>query len=244
MSTDCIQCECNLVFKGVFKIILSEKADKAYQIIKRKIIEGIYVPGRPLREIDIAAELRISRTPLREAFQRLGSEGFVVRIPNSGIIVSSVSLKELFEMFELRLCLEKYAVEAVLSKKLDLDISGLEKLQKKYTMAYTENDQWNFFTLNWRFHKRLVGLAGNNLMVEVIRRFQDLMLRSGFSVSKVADEGMFQDAIGEHNNILAALREQDPRKTVEAITVHAEKGRERLLLGLDSSHRNRLTLDL
>lgn len=70
------------------------------------------------------------------------------------------------------------------------------------------------------------------------------MLRSGFSVSRVADERMYQAAIDEHENIVRALKERDLKKANEAVVLHTEKGKERLLLALDGSYQHRLTFDL
>ena len=91
--------------------------DQAYETIRRGILDNVYQPGAQYLEGELAAELGISRTPLREALIRLQNEGLIEIIPRHGMRVSPVSATDMKEIYEVLTALESYAVELVARRK-------------------------------------------------------------------------------------------------------------------------------
>lgn len=139
-------------------------AETAYEVLLNRILLGIYPPGTSLVEKDIAKELGVSRTPVREALLRLKLEGLVRIIPRGGIFVSEASLRLVREVTEVRLVLEEYAAHLVVDHRTD---EWLREFQ-----AWLENVQTVWHTMSpgkWmekdsEFHHLMDKAAGNEVL--------------------------------------------------------------------------------
>jgi len=107
--------------------IYSSAADYAYGRLRRDIILKRLEPGQRLSEAGLAEQLEVSRTPVREALRRLGAEGLVVLVPNSGVWVASPSLQEMVDTFDVREGLECMAVERAARHATPLQLCRLEE---------------------------------------------------------------------------------------------------------------------
>lgn len=201
--------------------------DAAYHKIKQDIIEGTLEPGAVLYETTLSRELGISRTPIREAFMRLMEEGLVRDLPNSGVMVTVITLRDIEEIFDLRLCLEKYVIEEVFARGIPYDLSELEKCEEDQQQAYREGDVWSFFTANKMFHIELVRLLGNNTLVDVMQGLRDKPIQSGYYALR--KNARIEEALSEHALILEALRAKDKDSAIARITMHAQNSKQRLL---------------
>src|ERR1700692_4786334 len=98
----------------------------AYRLIKRKILDNEFPPGAQILEQDIAAELNISRTPVREAFVRLKQDGLLEIVPRHGVRISTLSPDDMREIYEVLMSLEPTAVELLARRKpSDVDLAPL-----------------------------------------------------------------------------------------------------------------------
>ena len=158
---------------------------QVYQIIKDEICSGSFSPGQWLQEAELAAQLSVSRSPIREALRQLTAEGLVVEYPNKGVYVKEFTPRDIEEIFELRLLMENHAISRLkdhLTKSgADLLLTCLSELEAAYKKAdlplYTQIDE--------RLHSLIIFLSENSLlisnydrMLSMVKRFRIYSLHS------------------------------------------------------------------
>lgn len=135
-----------------------------YRVLRAAILDGSVPPGGQLREAHIAADLGISRSPLREALTRLEEEGLVVKIPFRGAFVAQVSAEDVAEIASIRLCVEPYAgelsMEALRGHARPTLVRTLEDLGR----ATEQNDIPASIDAHLRFHRLFYDLSGNGIL--------------------------------------------------------------------------------
>src|SRR5580700_3768863 len=141
----------------VMKVDRQSLTDQIVTELRRQIILGQLPEGMPLRQEKLAAELGVSRVPLREAIRRLEAEGFVVSVLHKGSIVTSLSLDEIEELFELRVRLETWLFETAIPRLTDEDFALAEAITEE---ARQSGNVENWGELNWRFHETLYKPSG------------------------------------------------------------------------------------
>ena len=201
--------------------------DRAYDRIKRAIILGEFGPGTMLYESAVARTLEMSRTPVREALMRLAEEGLVRNFPNAGRLVAVPTLKEIEEIFDLRLCLESYVVSEIFSRNISFRLEPLSTWIDAQEKALREEAPWKFFEANHQFHIELVRLLGNQTLVDVVQGLHDKPIQSGFQALR--NNASLFEPIVEHRDIVRALEEPGPEAALAEITRHATNSRKRLL---------------
>ena len=138
--------------------------DGVYRVLRTAILDGTVPPGEQLRETHIAADLGISRSPLREALTRLEEEGLVVKIPFKGSFVVEVSARDVAEIASIRMLVEPYAAELSAAT-----LRGPERLRLKQTIeelyrATDTNDIPGSVDAHLRFHRLFYDLSGHRLL--------------------------------------------------------------------------------
>ena len=201
--------------------------DDAYDQIKKHIISGEYPPNSVLYETTLSKALGMSRTPIREALMRLVDEGCVKNLPNNGVLVASTTIKEIEEIFDLRVCLEKHVVEELFESGLPYDLSSLEKSLAQQEEALISQDMWEFFEANRIFHLEFVKLLGNNTLFHIMQGLRDKSLQSGFHALR--KKAKLEDAIAEHKEIINALKDRDKNKAIKVVRNHAINSKKRLM---------------
>jgi DNA-binding GntR family transcriptional regulator len=149
-------------------IVTPTAEEEAYTHILAAIRSGGYAPGSRLVPEDIAAGLGMSRMPVREAFRRLATEGLVVIQPNRGCRVSSLTISDISEIFEMRAVLEGLAVRLAAAKIDKPVLADLHHLLKKMT-ASEKTDTETWLADHYRFHEYLFQLSGRPKLVGQIR---------------------------------------------------------------------------
>ena len=129
---------------------------KAYTLIKEAIINRRYAPGQFLSENELAEDLEISRTPIREALQTLEVEGFLSLVPNRGAQVASISSKDVEEIFELRMLCEQLAAAKLVANNNPIYMSQMRKFLLQQETNRVEKDIVGFVTNDREFHFALV----------------------------------------------------------------------------------------
>jgi DNA-binding GntR family transcriptional regulator len=142
--------------------------EEAYEHILAQIRSGRYAPNDRLIPEEIAAELGMSRMPVREAFRRLAAEGLVTIRPNRGCVVSGLTVEEIFEVFEVRSVLEGLAVRLAMPKIDRSVLADLRLLLERMEVTEKlEGDKW--LEDHRRFHEYLCGLSGRPKLMAQIR---------------------------------------------------------------------------
>nr|WP_237499995.1 GntR family transcriptional regulator [Streptomyces sp. SID8379] len=143
--------------------------DHAYDTLRRRIVEAQLQPGERLVERDLAAELEVSRIPLREALRRLEAEGLVVLVPHRGALVSPFTPSDVRDLFDVRESLESLAAQLAAERS---DAAGLARLKARLDAARSATDSGDraaIATANAGFHTDIVELAANPLLTTMMR---------------------------------------------------------------------------
>ena len=178
----------------------------------------MYADDTPLRQDALAAELGVSRIPIREALRQLEAEGLVVFNPHRGAVVSSLSVDEIEELFELRAQIESDLVRrAVVRTKAD-QIARAKEILKAYEAAFRAGEVAEWGKLNWEFHSTLYAPADRPFTMAIIQRLHQQSDRY-MRMQLVLTHGESR-AIDEHRAILAAVTEHDVKKASALMRQH------------------------
>jgi len=190
-------------------------AGRAVDALRRAILSGELLAGRSIRQEELAAQLGISRIPLREALRQLQAEGFVTSAPHRGVVVATLSLEGLREICEIRAQLEGH----VLALAVPLhDAKSLAEVEA--ALAATREDDFGegWTNLNLRFHRALYAPARRPLILSEIERYHahtERYLRVHAALFQHRDA-----ADREHRLMVDAIRARDPERAVAVLREH------------------------
>ena len=196
-------------------------SEQAYNQIKDAICQGSVAPGDILSENQIAQQLGMSRTPVREALRALASEGFVEIRNGIGAYVKPLSSKDMEDLYEVRCLLEMQAIKTSIYRISNDEIDDLTRRFQAIYDACEQGDspaQGEFSELDWELHSLLVDRCTNNYIKEIVagnnsnlRRYQSL------SVNVLGD---VHESARQHLEILRVLRSRDLDKLEEVLHAH------------------------
>jgi DNA-binding GntR family transcriptional regulator len=192
--------------------------DRAYREIRRRILDNHYGPGHQVLELELAADLGMSRTPIREALVRLQNERFVQIIPRHGMRVVPMSVQDLREVYEVVTALELAAIERLTRIKLeDHNFSAIEDALDEMDQALKKSDldAWN--QADERFHWMLVVLCGNARLADMVDTVWDQGHRARMTTVQLRDS--LDQSNREHRALVRAVRRGDAKV---ACALHAK----------------------
>lgn len=193
-------------------------ADFAYQQIKKQIIVGELAPESPIVEEHLAKDLSISRTPLREALQRLEIEDLVLRKRNGRLKVAPITIQEVEEIFTIRSLLEGIVVKEAAKNSKKEDIKQLKRTMKWFKEAISSGDFEEIIYFGGQFHAHIYEMSGNKTAVKLLYQLNDHILRYRRFVPKEITEQ--HNSLKEHKKILTFLEQRNPKKAQEAMKKH------------------------
>ncbi|MCW2950933.1 MAG: GntR family transcriptional regulator [Conexibacter sp.] len=195
-------------------------ARRAYDHVKGRLLAGAYEDGELLSEGTIAHELGISRTPVREALLQLQSEHLLTLYPKRGALVTPVSGREVVELFESRLLLERHCLRAALPPAPGL-LAALEAELARQRELLARDDFAGFVTADREYHRLWVAAAGNRILLDLYDRLRDRQQR--VTATMIAtDERRPRELVAEHERILDALRDGEAESADLALTQHLD----------------------
>lgn len=189
---------------------------EAYAFIDARIRNGVYSAGQRLVADEIAAELSMSRMPVREAFRRLASDGVIMLRANRGAIVSSLGEQDIREVFEMRAVLEGLAAGIAVTRMTPSQMRDLELLLDRMEEANLEHQTW--VTRHREFHEYLSDLAGMprvSRQIAVLHTVIEPYMRDW--VSREVNSMQSRDC---HEHIFVALRSGDRAAAEQALRSH------------------------
>ncbi|HEV7628446.1 MAG TPA: GntR family transcriptional regulator [Streptomyces sp.] len=188
-------------------------------VLREMVLDGTIAPGDRLNEVLIAAELGISRGPLREAIQRLSSEGLLTVISHRGAFVRTFSRQDIVELYELRSALELHAVRLACERATPEDLDDLDAMLSDTESRIRESSA-HAYPQELDFHLRLVQLAGNQALM---RAAQDVQRQLGLARSMSAKRPMrARAAVVEHAELVAVLRSRDVEQATRMMSRHLD----------------------
>lgn len=176
-----------------------------FESMREAIIGGVLRPGERLMEIQLAEEMGVSRTPVREAIRKLELEGLVVMIPRKGAYVAEVSLKDLADVFEIRAALEGLAASLAAERVTDDEVEAMERL-----LLFKEGETQSIddiVTTDTDFHAMVYKASRNGKLVQMLENLREQIQR--FRSTSLAVPGRPRDAVEEHRAIVEALAGHD-----------------------------------
>jgi DNA-binding GntR family transcriptional regulator len=203
--------------------------------LRERILHGDYPEGEPLRQDAIAEELGVSRIPVREALRQLEAEGLVTFSPHRGAVVSTMSLQEILELFELRAEIESDLVRRAIPHMTVEDRNRARDILAAYEVALRTGEVATWGELNWQFHSTLYAPAGRAFtmsMVSKLHQQSDRYLRMQLALTH--GESRARD---EHRAIANAARKGDVKLAAKLMREHI-LGAGRALVEFLEDHRN------
>lgn len=198
----------------------ADSADRAYRDLRQRLIEFRFRPGESIREARIAAEMDLSRTPVREALSRLASEGFVTAVPNRGFLVRTLDLGELVDVHELRAVVEAAAFARMCACADDEQLSELSHLWQSVQPAYAANEADHILEADERFHMLIAEASGNGEFVAMLRMIN---ARIRFIRRILIERGRDGGAlVADHDRIVAAALARDAQGGAALLRAHIE----------------------
>ena len=198
--------------------------------LRELIIDGTLAPGAHLNERVLCEQLRVSRTPLREAFRTLAGEGVIELLPNRGAVVASLSRSDVEHAFELMRTLEGMAGELAARRASEEEITAIRSLQADMKRAHARRDLQAYYRLNRDIHSALARCARNPELQSVHERLnarlQALRFRSNLNRDK------WDAAVLEHEAMVEALECRDARRLGSLLRAHLDSKREAVLKDL------------
>lgn len=211
----------------------------ASEVIREAIIDGRLAPGQRLKEEELARELGMSRTPVREALLMLQSEGLVESLPRRGAIVRSYAVDDLDEMYQLRAVLEGYAARRAATRISPEDVTRLEESCARFDRLRAEDDLHDLVKENLFFHNVILEAAASDRLGPMVRKVIDIPLvyKSFYWYSPE------QKLISEHyhKQLTRALRVGDAERAELVMREHVLEARDFLLAQLPLAGRGDAT---
>jgi DNA-binding GntR family transcriptional regulator len=202
--------------------------DKAYLALKQQILTGHLHSGDVLSERRLASELGMSKTPVREALERLLGEQFVSVAPQQGYVVRGSSIREVAEHFEFRMMLEPFFLRRAARDLTPQRARALSAQIEQQAAAVSECDRERAIMLDAEFHLFFARVAGNREMLRVMSRLCERMFRLVAEVFD-ADAARLAKNYEEHRQIAQAMLAGDAEQAVLILTEHLDHCRRTLL---------------
>ncbi|RKO67910.1 GntR family transcriptional regulator [Desulfofundulus salinus] len=200
-----------------------------FESLREAIIQGRLKPGERLMEIQLAEEMGVSRTPVREAIRKLELEGFVVMVPRKGAYVAGISVKDIVDVFEVRAALEALAAGLAAERITEEELEELERALVK-TYEVSGHDLEALVETDTRFHELIYKASRNERLVQIITNLADQIQR--FRATSLSQPGRTRHALEEHKQIVEAISERNVELAQILAREHIENAEQSLLNAL------------
>lgn len=198
--------------------------DAVGEALREAILEGVISPGTWLREDSIAQELKVSRTPVREALRRLADDGLVVKTAHYGSVVAPLSLDDILALYVVRGHLEGLAARLAAQRLPAGLLERLEEVQHRMARAAERQDYTALPGINLEFHRALRAATGNTYLERFLLQVEHAVRRLRTSTFELP--GRTEEALREHSAIIAAIAKQDPDEATRAAQHHMSQARD------------------
>ncbi len=184
--------------------------EKAYRSLVERIVTLELPPGSVLTESRLMQELKIGRTPIREAVQRLIAEGLVTHLHHRGMLVADIRAVEVQQIYEFRALIEGQAARLAAQRVTPPQLEELQRIHGEMDRSMADNDIDKFVTLDRRFHELLGHGSENQYLESVLLKLYNLHLRLWYFL--VRKQGGLRETVHEHQEVIEALVRRNPEE--------------------------------
>lgn len=195
------------------------ESDRVYSSLREMAITFKLKPGERLTELDIAERFSVSRTPVREALNRLVNEGFLTA-DGRGFALRDLNPKECFDLYELRLALESTAVRLAVQRANDAELAALTKIARQANREPADCSVERIVELDEQFHEEISRLSGNAQLTEMLR---GVNARIRFVRLIDMEDRPRSRSLGDHVTVARALQARDAESAIQAIQEHVSR---------------------
>ncbi len=209
--------------------------DVVFENLREAIVEGRLKPGQRLMEVQLAEQLGVSRTPVREAIRKLELEGLVVMIPRKGAYVANMSLKDIIDVLEIRASLEGLAASLASERITSDDIKTLESIIEEFENNVDESNVEALLKKDVEFHECIFKATNNKKLHQLINSLWEQVYR--FRVTYISDYESTVNIVGEHKMILDAIKKGDNELAKKYAMEHIQKAENFMIESTINNHR-------
>ena len=199
-------------------------AEAVTAVLREAILDGVLEPSTWLREEELAKELAVSRTPIREALGRLSADGLVTITARQGAIVTPLSLEDVLDLFDVRERLEGLAARLAARHRSEPELQELERILARMDGAGAEQRLADLLALNVAFHRLIRQAARNRFLDRFLAQAEQAYRPSGRATYEVP--GRIAAVIAEHRRIFAAIAAGDADDAERRAIEHLQRTRE------------------
>ena len=205
--------------------------EEVYDSLRRSILHGKLKAGQRLIEEQLAHQIGISRTPVREAFHKLEKDDLVTRLPKGGFAVREFTRADVEEIFGIRCALESYAAYLATLHMTPDKLSPLEKKLEELQKALENRDTNKVVQFNTEFHNLLYKACKSKKLADMINTYTDYFYR--YRAAFPINEDNFKYTVEDHKSMLDAMKKKNPRLVEKLVRAHLEKTKELVLEAVD-----------
>lgn len=202
--------------------------DVAYSKIKDLIIRD-KLNSQVVSENDLASQLNMSRTPIREALKKLQNEDFLEIYPQKGIYIKEMLVEEAQDLMDVRLAIELFSIDTIHDSFRASDLDILQRKIKEQEIAVEEGDIYEFIKLDLSYHEYLLKISGNQYFVKTLNNVNDLIFRHGMRIFK-RNMSHMKKSIEDHKLINQYLGNGNFLEARTVMEEHIKRGKRQYLL--------------
>lgn len=200
------------------------------ETIRQAIIDGTFSPGERLMEIQMADEMGVSRTPVREAIRKLELEGFVVMIPRRGTYVADISIRDITEIYEIRTSLDVLAAGLAAERITDDELETLNRLLVEIGQHIADNNMEKIVEVDTAFHDILYQASRNERLCSIINNLREQL--TGIRGRSMSYPGRLVETMDEHRSLVDCIAARNVEAAQNAARVHIENAEHTLMKSL------------
>ena len=189
--------------------------------LKERIISWYYPAGYRITEKEICQEFGVSRSPVRESLRELSSKGFIKKLPYTGYIIQQPDIKEIHDLYNVRLALESYVIEVLIEQGLPEE--EYQYLYSQWNKPLNDLTFENLAAMDREFHEKLAQATGNEKLLQCLQEINDRL-----HILRMTDytrEGRVTPTIEQHLKILERIQAKDHEGARQAVRENIDEGR-------------------
>ncbi len=194
-------------------------------IIRERILDGTYAIGEKIPEAPLSNELRVSRTPIRHAFQQLAQEGLVEMIPNRGTFARGFTKRDVQDIYEVRKALEALAMEWAVERIGEEELQTLREIVDQMEFYTLKQNYQRVMEANREFHETIYRASRSRFLSHILKSYQEYVQQA--RKKTVQEPEYLESILEEHKKILRALEEKDGKAAMRLVNQHLENSRKR-----------------